>query len=226
MHAELPGGETRQKERNVMLTAEAHVQTERASRYLAQLCRHAGQMRRLHHRPRAHGGQSHAAPPEILGVDLNETHGTVRMNFGQWSVHATGDTLTLLAEAATEENLRRIQDLLGGRLEKIGRRDQLTVNWQPTETPVVQPAQADGTTASPADADMAAGTGREFRHKAGLIALAVLAVGVHLGLFGAVLASSRWSWTADVVLAIVVLELVAITIGGRSAILRRHQRKG
>src|SRR5215472_5665990 len=39
-------------------------------------------------------------------------------------------TLTLHAEAADEENLRRIQDLITARLERFGQRDHLKVDWQ------------------------------------------------------------------------------------------------
>ena len=38
--------------------------------------------------------------------------------------------LTVRAEAADQESLRRIQDLLTSRLQKFGRREHLTVNWQ------------------------------------------------------------------------------------------------
>jgi hypothetical protein len=48
-------------------------------------------------------------------------------------MQALPGTLRLRAEAADEESLRRIQDLITARLEKIGRRDQLTVRWQATE---------------------------------------------------------------------------------------------
>jgi hypothetical protein len=40
--------------------------------------------------------------------------------------------LTVRAEAADEENLRRIQDLLTTRLRNLGRREHLTVAWQAT----------------------------------------------------------------------------------------------
>jgi hypothetical protein len=50
-------------------------------------------------------------------------------------MHAAAGTLTLRAEAESKENLRRIQDLLTARLEKIGKRDHLTVNWQPPAPP-------------------------------------------------------------------------------------------
>ena len=38
--------------------------------------------------------------------------------------------LAVRAEAADEESLRRIQDLLTARLPKFGRREHLTVKWQ------------------------------------------------------------------------------------------------
>jgi hypothetical protein len=38
--------------------------------------------------------------------------------------------LTVRAEAADEESLRRIRDLLTSRLQKFGRREHLTVNWR------------------------------------------------------------------------------------------------
>jgi hypothetical protein len=48
-------------------------------------------------------------------------------------VRAHADVLTVRAEAPNLENLRQIQTLLTERLEKIGRRDHLTVNWQPPD---------------------------------------------------------------------------------------------
>jgi len=36
----------------------------------------------------------------------------------------------LRVEAADEDNLRRLQDLIASRLERFGRRDRLTVTWQ------------------------------------------------------------------------------------------------
>jgi hypothetical protein len=121
-----------------MPAAEAHVTTDRASRYLVQLCRHASQMGR--HRgigqhlpipPRSTGRGG--GPPEIRHADWSDTYGTVTLASGRWTVRATGNTLTLRAESDSEDHLRRIQDLLAARLEKIGRRDHLTVTWQPAQ---------------------------------------------------------------------------------------------
>jgi hypothetical protein len=55
-------------------------------------------------------------------------------------MHAAPGCLTLRAEAADEESLRRIQEFVTARLEKIGRRDHLTVNWQPADAPGDEPA--------------------------------------------------------------------------------------
>ena len=129
-----------------MPTAEAQIRTDRASRYLAQLCRHASQMGRpMRHRLRAHDRGE--APPEVQHVEWSDTYGIVSLTWGQWTMQATPDTLTLRAEAADEDNLRRIQDLVAGRLGRFGRRDHLAVNWQQPDAPEVQPDQgskADG----------------------------------------------------------------------------------
>jgi hypothetical protein len=117
-----------------MPASQATVQTGNPGRYLTQLCQHASKMGRSRlHRPRSHadGGE----PPEIRHAEWSATDGTVTLNWGQWTMHAAPGTLTLRAEAGTGENLRRIQDLVTARLEKIGRRDHLAVDWQPAETP-------------------------------------------------------------------------------------------
>jgi hypothetical protein len=119
-----------------MLIAEATVKTDHPGRYLVQLCKHASKMgRHLHQRPRSHADGD--APPEIRHAEWSDTDGIVTLSWGQWTVHATLGALTLRAEADTRENLRRIQDLVTARLEKIGSRDHLTVTWQPAEAPAV-----------------------------------------------------------------------------------------
>ena len=79
----------------------------------------------LRHRPRG----SHA-PPEVRHAEWSDTEGTVTLNWGRWTLRAVGGTLRMRAEAADEQNLQRIQDLLTRRLEDFGRREHLTVNWQ------------------------------------------------------------------------------------------------
>jgi hypothetical protein len=49
--------------------------------------------------------------------------------------------LRLRAEAADEASLQKIQDMLITRLEKFGRRERLTVTWQPSGTPAADSSQ-------------------------------------------------------------------------------------
>jgi hypothetical protein len=119
---------------DAMPTAEATIQTERPDRYLAQLCGHAGKMGgHQHHLPGRHADGT--SRPEIRNSEWSGADGTVTLNWGQWTMHAASGTLTVRAEADSEEHLRQIQDLLTARLEKIGRRDHLTVTWQPPALP-------------------------------------------------------------------------------------------
>ena len=53
------------------------------------------------------------------------------------AVHHAGrpGLLTLHAEAPDPGSLARIQDLVAGRLEKFGHREQLAVTWKPVQAP-------------------------------------------------------------------------------------------
>ena len=118
-----------------MPSAEAHVQTSSGGRYLARLCQHAGKMGRpQRHRPRAHG--SSGGPPEVLHAECSETEGSIVLSWGRCAMKAAPDSLALHADAADEESLRRIQDMIAGRLEKFGRRENLSVTWHPAQAEI------------------------------------------------------------------------------------------
>jgi hypothetical protein len=109
-----------------MLTAEASVTTDRASRYLVQLCEHVNKMGRQHlHRARVHVG----APPQVLGAKWSDMHGVVAFTGGQCTLDATADTLRLRLEAADADSLQRMKAMVSRRLQTIGRRDHLEVVW-------------------------------------------------------------------------------------------------
>jgi hypothetical protein len=113
-----------------MPAAEARVRTDNASRYLIRLCRHAGQMRnRLGHRPRSHAGGG--AAPEIQHAQSSETSGTLILNWGRCTLQAADGMLTLRAESGDQDSLIRITEPIAGLLEKFGRRERLTVTWEP-----------------------------------------------------------------------------------------------
>lgn len=210
-----------------MLTAEARVETERANRYLDQLCRHAQQMgQRPHYQPRAHGGRDTHSPPEVHDVEWSETQGTVRLSLGQWALRATPEALVLRVEAANEDDLQRMQDLIAVRLEKIGRRDHLSVSWQPSGASGVQPGAEEPDGSRPQQETWwAAGAARHRPLRTVGAIVALLVVG-HLALGGSMLAAARWwGWGAGaVVLLVVVVKLTAL--GGFAARHgHRHRRR-
>ena len=130
-----------------MPTTQGRVATDRAGRYLDQLCGHLGQMRHLRHglarRPGdtdtgRHGASdtarhSGAGMPEVLGVERADGRGIVRFAEGAWTLTATPGALLLRVEAADEQALERLRGAITARIEKIGRRDRLAVSWQQPE---------------------------------------------------------------------------------------------
>ncbi|MFJ8023615.1 DUF2218 domain-containing protein [Streptomyces sp. NPDC096311] len=203
-----------------MPTAEAHIPTERASRYLVQFCRHLGQMSRIRHQPPARHG-SGDMPPTVRDVDYSDTRGVIRFDEGQFTLQATSDTLSLRVDADDEDTLQRLQNGITARLEKIGRRDQLTVTWQRRQTPPGPPGEGAGPASAP-ETGTAKRPGRGTT--IGLIAVGAVVVAVHLGLSGAALAASTWTgWAVNAVLAIILLKVVFVAVHvvlGRFAI--RH----
>jgi hypothetical protein len=111
-----------------MLTAEADIQTEHAARYLARLCTHVGKMGAVGHRRLSHARGD--VPPEVRRVECSGTEGTISLDCGQWTMRALPGLLAVRAEAADRDSLRRIKDLLTVRLQKFGRRENLTLNWR------------------------------------------------------------------------------------------------
>jgi hypothetical protein len=116
-------------------TAEAVIHTDDPSRYITRLRGHTGKMgghthfRMRHDRRPQDPGSTHT-PPQVTRAEWTDTHGTVTMNWGTWTVQAAPGTLTVRAEAADAASLKQIQDMLTVRLESFGRREQLRLTWQ------------------------------------------------------------------------------------------------
>lgn len=118
-----------------MPTSQAHVPTDRAGRYLAQLCSHGGQLGRIaSHRRRSAGAGG--APPAVRHAEASDTDRVIDFGSGRCTLHATDEALILTAEADDQQNLDQIQEGLARRLERIGRRDQLTVTWSRAPEPM------------------------------------------------------------------------------------------
>ena len=207
----------------------AAIPTDRAGRYLAQLCRHLSQMSRMRYRPgTGHGSRK---PPAVEDVDWSDTAGTIRFSHGTCTLRATADALALRIDAEDEDTLQRLQEGVARRLETIGRRDGFTVQWQRSDAAPDRPTGDAATVTSPRPAD---GTrrGRRLGRTLILVGVAALAILVHVGLFGGALAASPWaSWGTNIVLAVILLKVVTVgahVVLGRVAfrhreIFRRHR---
>ncbi|WP_406118496.1 DUF2218 domain-containing protein [Streptomyces sp. NBC_00989] len=193
-----------------MLTAEAHIPTDRPGRYLVQLCKHfANKGRHLTHRPR-----THTLPelrPDQIQVEWTDSDGTLRLPWGQCTLHAAPGTLRVRIEADDQENLERLQDLVSTHIGRFSRRDPLRVEWQSSGASVDAPGRA---TTPPHQL-------HGGRTRFVVIGVAVVAVALHLALGGTVLAHT--SWTGRVVGFLVTVVAVKMTLVGLA--LRRHRSR-
>ena len=130
-----------------MPSAQTRVRTQNAAAYLARLCGHLAKLTSPRRFP-GHGSQPHAGsqPPAVLNAEHTRDAGTITLTWGQLTLHATADELTIRADAGSQENLHRIQDMTAGRLHKFGRREHLDIQW----TPVTGPASGQQPPGQPA----------------------------------------------------------------------------
>jgi hypothetical protein len=124
-------------------SAETRIRTANAAAYLARLCGHLSKLgaasRFPGHGPRLHarGGQ----PPAVLHAEHTHDTGTITLSWGQLTLRAAADELTIRAGADSQENLQRIQDMTAGRLAKFGRREHLDIQWTPVAGTADEPQQ-------------------------------------------------------------------------------------
>jgi hypothetical protein len=111
-----------------MPTALADVRTDRASRYLTQLCRHAGHMGTgIPNSFRRHRDDGTRA--QVRSAQCTDSDGVIEFGWGRCTLRATDSTLLLRAEADDDVRLNQITTGISDRLRRIGRRDQLGVTW-------------------------------------------------------------------------------------------------
>jgi hypothetical protein len=113
-----------------MPSAETRIRTPHAAAYLARLCGHLAKLAAPGRFP-GHGPRSHAGggPPAVRHVEHTADAGTITMTWGQLALRATDGELMIRADAASDEDLHRIQDMTAGRLLKFGRRENLDIRW-------------------------------------------------------------------------------------------------
>jgi hypothetical protein len=126
-----------------MPSSETRIRTANAVGYLARLCGHLGKLGSASRLPR-HGPRLHAGggqPPAVLRAEHTGDTGTIALSWGQLTLRAAADELTIRADADSQENLRRIQDMTAGRLARFGRREHLDIRWTPVPGAAGEPRQ-------------------------------------------------------------------------------------
>ena len=98
------------KRKKTLLVSRAEVATATPERYARQLVTHLG----------------HKAPVEETPDGAVLTFGS-----GRGIVRPGDGVLVLVAEAAAQQQLAEVQEVLGRHLERFGRRAELVVNWSP-----------------------------------------------------------------------------------------------
>jgi hypothetical protein len=200
-----------------MPIAEGRVETERPSRYLVQLCKHfSNKGRHLGQRPHGHrGGNPQAlrdmrAVAEQARVEWSESEGDIALPWGRVTLRAEPGELMVRIEAAGNEDMGRLQELLAVHVERFGRRDGLRVSWQSSDS-------GPGAAAND-DFDGGAGRRRARLSAAAFAAVLLLVLALHLG-FGAVLLEN-WQWTGWAVGGVLVVVLVKVVVLGGFAFWR------
>jgi hypothetical protein len=191
-----------------MHTAQAHITTDRAERYLDQLCGHLGQMQHIRHMPKT--GHGAAGMPKVEHVQQAPGHAEVRFADGSWTLRAAADSLMLRVEADDPAALERLKDAIATRIAKIGRRDGLTVAWHDAEGAEGQEAHDEPDTGRGDGQGKTPGKRRRWQ-RAGWFAMIGLVVAIHLGLIGSLLGSGRWQdAAADAILALLAVKIVLV----------------
>jgi hypothetical protein len=90
------------------MIARATVPTAKPVAYMRQLCKHFG----------------HRVP-----ADYDEHTGRISFEAGTCELVAGVEELALLVTASDDDQLGRLEGVIGSHLERFGRRDELTVEW-------------------------------------------------------------------------------------------------
>lgn len=93
-----------------MFQAHARLVSDKASRYLAQLCKHF----------------AHKIP-----VEWSETRGHADFGIGTCQLTVDGDVLLLACRAPTEDALEKVKCIVEDHLLRFGWREKLIVVWRP-----------------------------------------------------------------------------------------------
>nr|WP_181698952.1 DUF2218 domain-containing protein [Nocardia sp. GTS18] len=195
-----------------MATSEARIPTDRAERFLAQLCRHASM---IGSGPNA--AHSETAPRRDVTVtaEWSGTAGTITFApWGRCDLTATTDALIAHVEAPNTGYLEQIQTVIGRNLERMSHRTPLTVEWAEVD---VLPNSGSPT---------ATKDGRRPKLRlAAITVIAALAVTAHLMLGGSLITDQRLTSAAVLLfLTLAGLKLATIVLARRGVIALARSR--
>ncbi|MBK1697778.1 DUF2218 domain-containing protein [Rhodovibrio salinarum] len=103
-----------------MLTSSTHIQSDKASRYLAQLCKHF----------------AHKVPAQ-----WDQTWGEIEFASGQCRLESDDTTLTIVCQAADDESLKQVQGIVENHLVRFAWREDLAITWHAGAPEKVQPTR-------------------------------------------------------------------------------------
>ena len=123
-----------------MPSAETHIRTVNATDYLARLCGHLSKLGQASWFP-GPGPRMHArgGRPAVLRAEHTRDAGTITLSWGQLTLCAAADELTIRADADSQENLQRIQEMTAARLTLFSRREHLDIQWTPVADTADEP---------------------------------------------------------------------------------------
>lgn len=118
-----------------MPTLEARIETDSPARIIARFCKHAASMGRTGgHGLHLHLGGPLARPRPRVHANCTDTSASVTFDaWGRCSMTADAGTLTLRIEAADEESLHRIRDIVTRDLDRFAGRGHPAVDWSRPE---------------------------------------------------------------------------------------------
>lgn len=112
-----------------MIRSAARLESDRAGRYLVQLCKHFAHKvpARYEPAPPARGGKRHGAE----GAEADSLAGTVDFPWGVCRLLSRPGSLEMTCEAAEPEALRRIEHVVTDHVERFAWRDKPRLDWRP-----------------------------------------------------------------------------------------------
>ena len=119
-----------------MPTSEAHIHTDRPSRYLVQFCKHANAIGSAdRQRLPAHGDGANALQRVTVRAEWSDTTGTVTLYpWGQCRLEAKETRPSIRVEARDDDTLQRIKNIVSTDIERFTG-GALTPTWHHPEPP-------------------------------------------------------------------------------------------